>query len=143
MGVDKYQDLECWRLANDLKLEVYALVNNSSARHDLKFCEQIVDSARSGPRNIAEGFGRYEHPEFARFLCFARGSILETHNHVGDGCDSGYWSASDRDRVRALADRAIASTTGLIGYLRRTRAPSLSQSRQRSRKDRRSGSHDH
>src|SRR5580692_1316035 len=96
MGVDKYQDLECWRLANDLKLEVYALVNNSSARHDLKFCEQIVDSARSGPRNIAEGFGRYEHPEFARFLCFARGSILETHNHVGDGCDSGYWSASDR-----------------------------------------------
>jgi len=93
MGVDKYQDLECWRLANELKIEVYALVNGSSARHDLKFREQIVDSARSGPRNIAEGFGRYEHPEFAR------------------------------------------SITGLIGYLRRTQAPSPSQSRKRSRKD--------
>jgi four helix bundle protein len=57
MGVDNYQDLECWRLANELKREVYALVDNSSARHDLKFRDQIIDSARSGPRNIAEGFG--------------------------------------------------------------------------------------
>jgi four helix bundle protein len=142
MGVDKYQDLECWRLANELKLEVYALVNNSSARHDLKFRDQIFDSARSGPRNIAEGFGRYEHPEFARFLGFARGSIVETHNHVGDGCDSGYWSATDRDRVRAFADRAAASTTGLIGYLRRTQAPSPSQSRKRSRKGQSTQSHE-
>jgi len=76
MGVDNYQDLECWRLANELKREVYALVDNSSARHDLKFRDQIIDSARSGPRNIAEGFGRYHHPEFARFLGFAKASIV-------------------------------------------------------------------
>src|ERR1700730_1891184 len=114
MGVDNYQDLECWRLANEMKPEGYALVDNSSARHDLKFRDQIIDSARSGPRNIAEGFGRYHHPEFARFLGFAKASIAETHNHVGDGCDSGYWSATDGDRVQARADRAAASTTGLI-----------------------------
>jgi four helix bundle protein len=129
MGVDKYRDLECWQLANQLKLAVYALVNKSSARNDLKFREQIVDSARSGPRNIAEGFGRYEHPEFARFLGFAKASIVETHNHVGDGCDSGYWSATDSAPVQALAERAAASTTGLIAYLRRTRAPSPSRKR--------------
>src|ERR1700733_1698233 len=34
MGVDKYRDLQCWQLANQLKLAVYALVNKSSARHD-------------------------------------------------------------------------------------------------------------
>jgi four helix bundle protein len=140
MGVDKYQDLQCWQLANELKREVYALVNNSSARHDLKFRDQIIDSARSGTRNIAEGFGRYHHPEFARFLGFAKASILETHNHVGDGCDSGYWSATDGDRVQALAVRASDATTGLIGYLSRTRAPSPGRSRKPSTKGRRSSS---
>jgi four helix bundle protein len=139
MGVSRYQDLECWRLANELKRAVYALVNNSSARHDLIFRDQIIDSARSGTRNIAEGFGRYHHPEFARFLGFAKASIVETHNHVADGCDSGYWPSTDVDRVQALADRAVAATTGLIGYLSRTRAPS-GRSRKRSSKDRRSRS---
>jgi four helix bundle protein len=138
MGVSKYQDLECWRLANQLKREVYALVDNSQARYDLKFRDQIFDSARSGTRNIAEGFGRYHHPEFIRFLGFAKPSILETHNHLGDGCDSGYWSMVDRDRVQDLADRAGGSTTGLIVYLSRTRAPSPRSSRKPSTKEPRS-----
>ena len=131
MGFKKYQDLECWQLANELKLEVYALVNNSGAWHDFKFRDQIFDSARSGPRNIAEGFGRYYHPEFIRFLGFAKASILETHNHVGDGYDCGYWSKAERVRVQALADRAAASTTGFIAYLSRTQAPSPGRSRKR------------
>jgi four helix bundle protein len=33
---------------------------------DLKFCDQIRDSARSSTRNIAEGFGRFEPAEFRR-----------------------------------------------------------------------------
>jgi four helix bundle protein len=123
MGVSRYKDLECWQLANELKLQVYALVNNSVARHDFKFRDQIFDSARSGPRNIAEGFARYNHPEFAHFLGVAKASIIETHNHIGDGYDLGYWTANERDRVEALADRAASATTGLITYLRHTRAP--------------------
>jgi four helix bundle protein len=114
MGVSRYKDL---------KLQVYALVNNSVARHDFKFRDQIFDSARSGPRNIAEGFARYHHPEFAHFLGVAKASIIETHNHIGDGYDLGYWTANERDRVEALADRAANATTGLITHLRHTRAP--------------------
>ena len=47
MAVDKYQDLQCWQLANELTLEVYALVNNSSARHDFSFRDQIFDSEKA------------------------------------------------------------------------------------------------
>jgi len=32
MGVRRYQDLDAWRLANELKREVYALIENSPAR---------------------------------------------------------------------------------------------------------------
>ena len=56
---------------------MYALVNNSPARGDLKFRDQIFDSARSGPRNIAEGFARYHHPEFAHLLGVAKASIAK------------------------------------------------------------------
>jgi four helix bundle protein len=118
VGANRYKDLECWQLANELKLQVYALVNNSPACRD-----QIFDSARSGPRNIAEGFARYHHPEFAHFLGVAKASIVETHNHIGDGYDLGYWTANERDRIEALADRAANATTALIIYLKRSRAP--------------------
>jgi four helix bundle protein len=126
MSVSRYKDLECWQLANQLKLQVYAIVNNSPARRDLKFRDQIFDSARSGPRNIAEGFARYHHPEFAHFLGIAKGSLIETHNHIGDGYDLGYWTANERDRLEALADRAANAITGLIAYLRHSRASQAS-----------------
>ena len=85
--------------------------------------DQFLSATDSVGANIAEGFGRYHHPEFIRFLTFAKASIEETHNHVGDGCDSGYWGANERDRVQGFADRAAASTTALISYLARSRAP--------------------
>src|SRR5688572_31141678 len=44
---------------------------------DLKFHDQLSDAAASGPRNIAEGFGRYYHPEFARFARIAKASEQE------------------------------------------------------------------
>jgi hypothetical protein len=62
MGIRRYQDLVAWQLANDLKQKVYALVDDSPAKRDFTFCDQIKDSAASGSRNLAEGFGAYGHP---------------------------------------------------------------------------------
>ena len=45
---------------------------------DVKFHGQLSDAAASGPRNIAEGFGRYYHPEFARFARIAKSSEQES-----------------------------------------------------------------
>ena len=42
-------------------------------------------------RNVAEGFGRYNPIEFARFLDIARASILETQALLRKGLDVGYW----------------------------------------------------
>ena len=41
----RYQALVCWQVANELKEEVYALVDESPVRYDRKFCDQIKDSA--------------------------------------------------------------------------------------------------
>jgi four helix bundle protein len=118
MGVRRYQDLHCWKLANELKRRVYDFTAKPPASLDLKFCDQIRDSARSAPRTIAEGFGRFRPAEFARYLEFARGSLMETHNHLTDALDLKYLTADACKDLQHLADRAIGATTELLKYLR-------------------------
>jgi four helix bundle protein len=131
--VRRYTDLVAWQLANQLKREVYALIDASPAKHDRRFCEQIKDSAASAPSNLAEGFGCYRHPEFARYSRVARSSLIETHNHLGDGVDLKYWSPADAARLQKLADRATGATTRLIRYLETTDAPGSSPRRRSPR----------
>jgi|SRR5262245_18827719 len=121
MVARKYQDLVCWQLANELKLRVYAIVAKAPVAKDLKYCDQIRDSARSACRNIAEGFGRYRPAEFARFLLIARASLVETHNHLIDGIDQGYLKTGECEELLVLADRARGATTRLHAYLERCR----------------------
>ena len=100
MTVRRYQDLLAWQLANELKRRVYELVNNSSARNDFNFRDQIMRSASSAPANIAEGFGYYRHAEFGRLLRIAKSELVETHNHLGDGVDRHHWSRLKRKQFR-------------------------------------------
>ena len=129
MGVRRYQDLVAWQLANELKLNVYALVDQSSARDDRKFYEQIRDSAASAPRNLAEGFGCYLHPDFARYTRTAKASLLETHNHLCDGVDRRHWTAQQAAPLLQLADRAVGACVRLLRHLESTDAPGTKKRR--------------
>jgi four helix bundle protein len=97
---------------------VYAIIASPPAKRDLKFCDQLRDSARGGPRAIAEGFGRFRPTEFARYLEFARASLMETQSHIDDALDSGYVAEAEHDELISLANRAIGATTNLHRYLR-------------------------
>ena len=110
-GFSRYEDIVAWQLADELKREVFALTATGLPARDFKFRDQIRDSSASATRNIAEGFGRFRPAEFARFLEFARGSLTETHNHLGDGVDRKYWTAEDAAPLLTLANRAIGATT--------------------------------
>ena len=66
-GVRRYQDLIVWQLSRELRREVLALIKTGPVTRDFKFRDQIRDSASSGPRNIAEGFSRFNPAEFAHF----------------------------------------------------------------------------
>ena len=116
-GVTRYEDLHCWRLSHELQQAIFALTETGAVTRDLRFCEQIRESARSATRNIAEGFGRFEPMEFRRFLRIARGSLAETHNHLREGRERGYLSESQHDSLSTLALRATRATTRLMIYL--------------------------
>ena len=85
---------------------------------DFRFCSQMRDAASSITRNIAEGFGRFRHKEFAQFLSIARGSVFELADHLRDGTSRGYWSAEATDETTALCNRTIAVLTHFIRYLK-------------------------
>jgi four helix bundle protein len=131
MGVRRYADLVAWQLANELKKSVYALVDGTTAASDRKFCDQIKDAAASGPRNLAEGFGCYRHPEFARYTRIAKASLVETHHHLGDGIDRGHWSPQAAAPLHELADRAVGACVRLLAYLESTDAPRTPPRRRR------------
>src|SRR5206468_3690727 len=89
MGVRDFRDLVCWQLSYELKCEVFAFTAIGPASRDFKYRDQIRDSSAAAPRNITEGFGRYRPREFARFLEFARASLMETQSSLIDGRDNG------------------------------------------------------
>jgi hypothetical protein len=66
-GARHFRELVCWQLAIELKLGLYRLSEQPEVRRDLRFCDQLRDAAASAPRNIAEGFRRRSHADFARF----------------------------------------------------------------------------
>jgi len=122
--VRRYQDLECWQLADELKRAAYKLLKDSpAATRDFDFARQLRRAASSGPANIAEGFAYFRHKESAKFVRVAKGSLAETHNHLGDGIDRGYWTAEVSDPSRRLANRAIGATTEWLKYLMTSQEP--------------------
>ena len=114
MAVRDFRDLVCWQLSDELKCEVFAFTAIEPASRDFKYRDQIRDPSAAAPRNIAEGFGRYRPREFARFLEFARASLMETQSSLVDGRDSGYLSLTLYSRLANLARAALKTTTNLM-----------------------------
>jgi four helix bundle protein len=114
MPVRDFRDLVCWQLSNELKCEVVAFTATGPSSRDFRYRDQIRDSAAAAPRDIAEGFGRFRPREFARFLEYARASLIETQSSLIDGRDRGYLSDSLYSRLYNLARAALKATTNLM-----------------------------
>jgi four helix bundle protein len=134
MGAKRFQDLEAWQLANDVKREVHALTESGPASRDFEFRDQIRDSAASAPTNIADGFGRFRPREFARGCEVANGELQETENCLEDGKDRNYFTAADADRVIGLTQRARMVNTRLLLYLRTCPEPKARRRPARNRR---------
>src|SRR5689334_19359222 len=114
----RFEDLIAWQRAEELKEAVFDLTTRPHVARDRKFCDQIQESARSAPANIAEGFGRYDPKPNAYHVSIAKASLHETQNHVHDGFKRKYFDTLDRDRLLQPTKRAIVATGRYHRYLR-------------------------
>lgn len=120
-GAKSFEELDCWRLSCQLKGALLSISRRPAVQLDLPFIGQLRSAARSAPSNIAEGFGRRTHADFARFLDMARGSLRECENLLKDALDEGYITKVEYEALRILAKRAGGATLALERYLRTTR----------------------
>jgi len=122
--VTSFEDLEVWKRAARLSAEIYRELQNLK---DYGFRDQITRSGLSIPSNIAEGFERKSHKEFAVFLNYARGSCGELRTQVHIGREIGYISAAAGRAWLAETKEISAMITALIkttrGYIKEPSKP--------------------
>ncbi len=85
--MDALKDLEVWRRACRLAVDVYRLV---SVCRDYGFRDQLGRSALSIASNIAEGYERDSAKDRVHFLRTARGSCSETWTQLLIGVEAGF-----------------------------------------------------
>ena len=76
------RDLEIWQKAMTLVEACYKLSSTLPRDERFGLISQIRRAATSVPANIAEGFGRWNAPDFARFLAISSGSLRELETHL-------------------------------------------------------------
>jgi four helix bundle protein len=116
-GVTRFEDLDAWKLSVELRDLVYRLIESGRVLRDPEFRSQIRDSASSPPRNISEGWGRFNPKENAQYCRIAKASLDETKNHLLHGRTERYFDEENFNKAMKLARRARGATVGLIRYL--------------------------
>ena len=119
----RYEELDSWQLANELKLGIYKLTECGSVTRDFGFYHDLRDAAASGPNNIAEGFGRYQPRQIRQFLDIAIASLTETAGHLRDGVDRKHFATDDIVPLLRLAARARGATIAWKAYLKDAKPP--------------------
>jgi four helix bundle protein len=99
------------------KKRVYRLIEETALARDWDRRVQLEKAVKGPPAHVAEGFGRFNPADFARFLVMARASLMESQNHLLDAVDKGYITDSCRQEYNTLAEAALGEVTGLMEYL--------------------------
>jgi four helix bundle protein len=127
-----FRELVSWQLGFQISRDVQRLLRSGPASKDFKFRNQLADSARGIPRNVAEGFGRFNPTETTQFLDFAIASLDETENHLRDGVECRYFAAEAVAPTMVLLARCRKAMSSWHFYLRSVKDdPRFNQSRRR------------
>jgi four helix bundle protein len=80
--VQDFKKLQVWQKGRQLTLAVYKATARFPSEELYGLTSQIRRACASIPANIAEGCGRAERSDLARFLQVAAGSASELHYHL-------------------------------------------------------------
>ena len=130
-----HKELRAWKLADVVRRHIVALCARPVVKRDFKFCDQAERAAASACRNIAEGFARYGHPEFARFVSIARGSLGELRDSGDEARLKRYLNDKEWDQLDRAIRGAMSSASALHRYLLTTPTPERRKQRAKRARD--------
>lgn len=111
--INKYEDLEVWKMSMDLCLEVYNATNQEKFSKDFGLKDQIRRCSVSIPSNIAEGFERDSTNQFLYFLTIAKGSAGELRTQLIIARRLNY---IESDQFQILVNKCIETEKQLGGF---------------------------
>jgi four helix bundle protein len=117
MGYQSFEDLEVWKKARELKIEISNLVKTFPPEEKFRLTDQLIRSSRSINTQIAEGHGRKTWPDRLRFSVIARGSLSEMLNHLLDAFDAKYINEEQLNHFRNKITEVEKLLNGYINYL--------------------------
>ena len=120
-----FEELKCWQACRAFRLFVHGQVNGFPKEEALLLTAQLKDSSRSTTHNIAEGFGRDNAQDNARFCRIARGSLMEAMDQLITANDEGLLNSTALTEARALFDDARAWLEGYIDYLSKAKTDNM------------------
>jgi len=103
-GFQSVQRLKVWQKSMDLVETSYRLSSRLPLDERFGLTSQIRRAATSIPANIAEGFGRWNARDFARFVAIASGSLRELETHFIIVQRLGYLDKAAVDSALRLTD---------------------------------------
>lgn len=117
-GFKRFEEIDAWKKGRAMCRELFATCSEPALARQFVIRDQLLRAGLSVPSNIAEGFGRNSHADFARFLDIARGSACEVQSILYSMLDFNLIDQARFDELYKLANEAIALTAGLTTYLR-------------------------
>ncbi len=126
-GKGEYKDfteLDVWKLSHTLRLRIYKMKKYLPEEEKYGITSQVCRSVSSIAANIAEGHGRFHFQENMQYCRQARGSLLETKDHLIFIRDAKLLvGTSDEgiDELLKLCDVIHAKLNGYIAYLKKRR----------------------
>ena len=116
--MQKFEDLEVWKLARKLVVDVYQASKTGAFAKDFGFKDQICRASVSIISNIAEGFERHSSAQFLHFLDIVSGSIGEVRAQLYVALDLGYLSSDQFQCLLAETTQIGKMITSLKRHLR-------------------------
>lgn len=86
-----FYDLPVYKVCKNFRVRISKVIREYFPKSEqYLLTAQLLDSSRSVTANIAEGFGRYHHGENIQHCRIARGSLMESMDHLITARDDQY-----------------------------------------------------
>jgi len=113
--IEKFEDIESWKLAREVTREIYEISSNEKFSRDFALVNQIRRASISILSNIAEGFERSGNEEFLQFLAIAKGSCGEVRAQLYVAFDQKY---IDETKFRELMEKLLEINRLIAGFMK-------------------------
>jgi four helix bundle protein len=122
--VKTFMDLEVYKECRILRKEVSKLTKTHFPPEErYRLTDQIIRSSRGITSAISEGYGRFYYKENIQYCRIARGSLMETLEHLITALDEDYISDEILQRLNTQIDTCGKLLNGYINYLRKAKPP--------------------